>query len=1137
MKTIERHAVPLAACALVVLLTLQILPTLSAAAQTGQAEAAPAVGPHTVSSTPDYLILGQLKGSSVTQSQRPRSVPLVEGIQYASTYYTAKDLQDAYGATSLYSSGYTGRGETIAIIDAYGDPTIRQDLATFDAQFGLPAVNLTITPVGPYDPSLGIKYGWDAEVALDVETAHAMAPYAHIDLLVAANASNALFEAVKQVVDGRLANVVSMSWGLGENSYGESGFSAAGFLNYAYLDYYFQKGAAEGISFFASSGDYGAFDGTTTATADYPSTSPFVTGVGGTTLYLTPTSGYISALNSSATYQGEAAWSISPQYIGAQISSGGGYSALFSQPYYQAGATASHFRSAPDVAADANPYTGMVIVLEGGYYVIGGTSLGSPAWAGMTAVMDQYMGKGLGLLNPYLYSIYGNKTAYDSAFNQVTFGYNGAYQAGPGYNLVTGLGSPNLPKLAADVRAQAQALTIRVNTDRGSSSSAPSQYSYGETIKIAAAATDPRGGRVLAGTFTASIDASTGHVATVPLSYNGSAWVGTHTVASTDPPGSWVITVSGSSGGSTGEGIGDVDVGASIGILAPVPYPFGLPAPPGVPFAIQVTAAAPDGHPLAAANIMAHLLYGGRDIADVPLLPLGGGSYQGLADITGGEPQGTYSLVVSAPGVGSAYSYVYVGQGVVGVMVGPNDEAIPAVSAGQQVTFLAKPTTSTGVGVFTSTVTAKVYSLDGTLVSSVRLQPAPNKVQFGVLDFFSYQQANYTIPANFTQGFYKLEFLSSFNDNSSAPTQFGNFTTGFYVSGTNLGSTITHVASVFEGQDIVVQAKVTDSSGAPVTSGVFFATVIPSGYAYEAYLTDFYGYTGVPMQYDATAGAWVGTFQVPSVLTSPNAFTGNILSLDSGPWTVWVAGESGTASNVVPAASYIDVLPFTYYSTASLSKSNVQTAPLVTSNGTSYALSNIGTGSLTITGLHVTLTDDSIGTLTLVGSTVKLVGSQVGSISSSNSTFSLLGGSTYRTLSPSLPQISVAGLSRPISGSSTITVTVSGEQLANGSLVATVDGVPLSLKVSPTSSGLTATGSIDTGALVDGVHSLVVRVSQSDGMNSTLTLPFSSQGQAASVIYLAYAGVGVSILALVVAIIALRKRHPVGAPFPPPPQV
>lgn len=998
-------AAPLAALLVLLLFAVQSVPAPTIAAQ------APSQTPgRQPAFAPDYLLLGSLSGTTVGPSQRPRSATVPDGYRFSATYYGAKDFQSAYGATSLFAAGDDGRGETIAIIDAYGDPTISQDLATFDATFGLPKANLTIIPVGPYRPELGITYGWDAETALDVEAAHTMAPYAHINLVIGANASNALYEAVKLVVERRLGNVVTMSWGLGENSFGESGASAAGFLNYPYVERYFQLGASEGITFFAASGDYGAFDGTTTVTAGWPATSPFVTGVGGTTLFLTPKEGFTSLYNSTSSYAGEEAWSVSPQYVGSQgVSSGGGYSVLFPAPYYQAGAANSSGRASPDVAADANPYTGMVIVLEGGQYVIGGTSLASPMWAGMAADLDQYLGRNLGALNPYLYSIYGNKTEYSRDFHQVTYGYDGEYQAHPGYNLLTGLGSPDLPRLAADVKSQAQSLTIRVGTGAGANSSAPTQYVFGDRLSVSANATTPAGSTVTAGTFVASIEGPKGVVAAIPLDFSGGAWKGEYTISSSDPPGQWTVDVSGSSGGYSGHGIAEVNVGESLAITSPIPYPFGAAITPGVPFIITATASTPGGSPISSATLTARLVYEGRTVSDVSLLGTGAGAYEGKATITPSDPQGSYELVIEGPSLGSAFTYLYVGEGVTGVMLAPNDEALPSVVPGEQVTLLAQTQAADGSGVFTSNATAKIYSLSGAQMATVSLEPAPNRVQFGVFNFFRYQQANYTIPTNLTQGFYKLEFLSSYRANSSASVDMGNFTTGFYVGGPDLSYKAAASAAVYEGQYVDVVAKIADSAGGNVTSGVFLATFIPSGYAYESYLTDYYGYTSVPMIYSPLLGVWEAEYQVPSVLTSPNSFVGNLPSLASGPWTVYISGESPAASNVVPSNSYVDVLPYTYYTNDTLTASNVGSAPLVALNGTGYLLSGIGADTLTVSGINITLSDVSIGNLTIHNAHVRLVASRVSSLSATGSALSLLDGTDVGALSMSSTSLTVSG--------------------------------------------------------------------------------------------------------------------------------
>ena len=650
---------------MLVLSSVSFLSASAAFASLGVASQSPGqLSPSQGSFTPDYYLLGQLKQGNVYQTQRPRSLPLQGGTQFALDYYTPGDFQGAYGLTGYLAEGGGGRGETIAIIDAYGDPEISQDLNAFDLAFGLPPANLNIIPVGPYEPSLGITYGWDAEVALDVEAAHMMAPLANINLVVASNDSNGLFYAIKDVVTNHLGDVVSMSWGGPEDLFGLSGFSSQGILNYPYADYYFSLGASEGITFFSSSGDTGAFDGTTSPTggASFPATSPFVTAVGGTTLFVTPYSGTFASLNSSAVYSGEDAWSISPQYVGAQISSGGGYSTLFAKPSYQDGTVSGSVRAIPDVAADANPYTGMVVVLEGGLYVEGGTSLSSAMWAGMAADLDQYVGHPLGALNPYLYSIDQDKGLYDEAFNQVASGYNGAYQAGPGYNLVTGLGSPDFPNLAHAVGSLVGGLSVKVGTSLSPLGSLP-QYAYGDTFSIAATVKSTLGTTVSTGAFTAEIDSTSGLVVIAPLSFNGSKWVGNYHVQSGSPPGTWSITVSGSSGGTTGQGSTDIEVGMSMALVSPIPYPFSTPIPPNQTFHIDVDASYPNGTAISDAVLTAHFLQGGKDVFDVPLTPTGGGAYSAEPMLAVGMPRERTPSSSTAPASGASSSTSTSGRG------------------------------------------------------------------------------------------------------------------------------------------------------------------------------------------------------------------------------------------------------------------------------------------------------------------------------------------------------------------------------------------------------------------------------------------------------------------------------------------
>ena len=325
--------------------------------------------------------------------------------------YSPAEIRQAYGFNQL---GQDGTGQTIAIVDAYNDPNIANDLAVFDAQYNLPAANLVVaTPQG----KPGYDSGWSLETSLDVEWAHAIAPGATILLVEAKSASNAdLFGAVNYAVQ-QGAKQVSMSWGGGEG--GDTSY-----------DSYFNH---RGVTFLASSGDNGAG-------VSYPAASPYVTGVGGTSFSFDANGNRVS----------ETAWS----------GSGGGASSEETVPSYQTGFVGGSGRGVPDVSYDADPNTG-VSVYDSGWYQVGGTSAGAPQWAGLIALVNQgrsALGKssiGTGLAfgtNTALYALAGGNgyTNPNGDFYDVTSGSSGI-SAAKGYDEVTGLGSPVANKLVRDL--------------------------------------------------------------------------------------------------------------------------------------------------------------------------------------------------------------------------------------------------------------------------------------------------------------------------------------------------------------------------------------------------------------------------------------------------------------------------------------------------------------------------------------------------------------------------------------------------------------------------------------------------------------------------------------------------------------
>jgi hypothetical protein len=341
---------------------------------------------------------------------------------------TPSEARHAYGFDLLSGNG---AGRTIAIVDAYDDPNILSDLKKFDAKYGLPDPNFTkATPQGKPAGDTG----WGLEMSLDVEWAHAIAQGANILLVESLdNSLTNLFNAVDYAATQAGTVVVSMSWGSsefsGENSY-DGNFTTSG------------------VTFVASSGDSGSVVG-------YPAASPNVLAVGGTSL----------RIDSSGNWLGETGWS----------GSGGGISAYESKPAYQVNVPQSKTqRTSPDVAYDANLYTGFSVYDSYGYpgwLQVGGTSAGAPQWAALIAIADQGRSTPLsssGTLKG-LYSLLNSKNQIDTTkLHDITSGGTGKYNAAPGYDLVTGLGSPKANTLVPFLQTvPASAPTAATTTSAG----------------------------------------------------------------------------------------------------------------------------------------------------------------------------------------------------------------------------------------------------------------------------------------------------------------------------------------------------------------------------------------------------------------------------------------------------------------------------------------------------------------------------------------------------------------------------------------------------------------------------------------------------------------------------------------------
>ncbi|MEU7872619.1 S53 family peptidase [Dactylosporangium sp. NPDC049140] len=426
--------------------------------------------------------------------------------------FSPQAIRAAYNLQPLYAAGFDGRGQTIAVVDSYGSDTMSHDLHVFDTAFGLQPMcgeeGVVCTPGMPTFSVLHVqgspatkappptskgtgqenRSAWALEVALDVETAHAIAPMANI-LLVATPTAETLgvqgfpvmMDAEQYVVDHHLANVISQSFGSAEDAFGSS-------QSLEQLRHAFKSAAENGITVLASSGDGGSANDRKQPvgkggalipypTVGWPASDPLVTGVGGTYLCTDPantTSRVADSVDPPAKCQqfpgvAEVGWTFS----------GGGFSHVFGKPAYQnvlpAGSTPiGGMRGVPDIGLQASAGTGALVYLSlppdgqsglicgsapcsTGWYDIGGTSLSCPQWAGLVAIADQINGGGLGLINPALYRLGADPGRYATDFYDVTTGNNTAdpsvagYPATTGWDPVTGLGTPNAARLLPDL--------------------------------------------------------------------------------------------------------------------------------------------------------------------------------------------------------------------------------------------------------------------------------------------------------------------------------------------------------------------------------------------------------------------------------------------------------------------------------------------------------------------------------------------------------------------------------------------------------------------------------------------------------------------------------------------------------------
>jgi kumamolisin len=363
--------------------------------------------------------------------------------QAANISYTPVQVAQIY----QFPAGVDGTGQAIGIIELGGGYSTT-DLKNYFASINVKQPKVTAVLVDGATNSPTNANSADGEVLLDIEVAGALAPGASIVVYFAPNTDQGFQDALTTAIHDATnkPSVISISWGGPESTWTAAAMTA--------FDSAAQDAAALGVTICAASGDDGSSDGVTDGKnhVDFPASSPHILACGGTSLQ-----------TSSGSQPVETVWN-----DGAQGgATGGGYSVQFPLPSWQASAKvkppSGGGRGVPDVAGDADPATGYQVLVDGQSLVIGGTSAVAPLWSGLIALLNQKLGKPLGLLQPAIYGL----PPSDGAFHDITSGSNGAFSATTGWDAATGLGTPegmNLAKALGGSGSSVQSASGRSST-------------------------------------------------------------------------------------------------------------------------------------------------------------------------------------------------------------------------------------------------------------------------------------------------------------------------------------------------------------------------------------------------------------------------------------------------------------------------------------------------------------------------------------------------------------------------------------------------------------------------------------------------------------------------------------------------
>ncbi len=1055
--------------------------------------------------------------------------PMTQGtnITYTQGGFSTKNLQEVYNATSLYTQGFQGEGQTIGMLDFFGSPTVTQDLIQFDKTFGFPDPNFVITPIVPYNPNLGVGNGWSTEVALDVEMAHAMAPNADINMYVATGALPFAAD-IATIVDDDSVTTLSMSFSIGP----EWLYSLVGgqlfYFNMFLPDLYFMLGSLEGITFLCSSGDAGGsgYSSGPAGNLGYPDDSPYVTSTGGTQTYL-----YTQPNGTNSFVQ--TAWS-NPGYVPNGVNaggSGGGVSFLEPKPWYQKNQQTPpsypNGRMEPDLSLQAGVNPGIFIINSGSLMVVGGTSGSVQALSGLLTLIAQSSGGPLGLLNPFLYNLGNNANLYAKAYNPITFGYNIPWTASYGYNLVTGWGAPNIGEINTLYNTQLTQPSLDIYIDYYNASGQPQlEFTPNQAINISAYIYN--GNNVVTnGNFSTKLITLTGTSIITPLTFDITSGTWNASLVMGQQSGVAYIDVNGSSAGLFGEGFAQIFAGYLATFLTPTPT-----NPWTTANGLQVAVASTDldGNPAPLSNqtmqVNSYSILSNsyNPVDTVTLVPANLTTFGNVtaANLTLPYPAGPINLMLQ----GNTYGFLPFTNGIYlqTSIIEPEVVAEPAsIAPGQSLTIITSPIAPTNIADTPSFDTGNTVGSDiaaGSSITAYLVNATRNVVASSALISQSSKiSGSLQVPINSPSGLYTILLQANYGSLTLGYTLAGLFYSNIWVSNATITPLITlSPSTLFMGQTAQIIADIQYSNGQEVTQGEYTAIIYPQELQntfMTIMRTEYQNFELIPLSFNSTLNKWIGNIQLPSPYNAGALSPINANSfVYSGPYEAYVTGisyDGVPTTTMLSAQKSFMIQPYVYVSNQviTLFQQNWGLAlNAVNITGPASLTQDLFLGSNTVQSTNIVISDSIInGTLNINNSNLTLQAVRGGNIVASNSSINLVNtnlnaitlvdstismtASSYQTINPAPPTIQIL---TPQSGTSlkgdlNVTITISGNNIN------TVTTYLNDQTIQTSNNNGTLSFIIPTANYPDGTYTLKTVATQTDGINTSANSTIFLQNQ------------------------------------------